>query len=144
MKLLQKIISKPHLFFFGIIPFSVILGLLLRNETVNFAYYGVAISFNCASIFTISSVFFSMIGLNYFSLLLVKKQPKKGLTVLHIVFQIISLTLFIYYILSMINLETSQEKQLLSFIFFIGFVFFLISILIHLVNFFISLLLKKE
>jgi hypothetical protein len=44
----------------------------------------------------------------------------------------------------MINLEISQEKQLLSFIFFIGFVFFLISILIHLINFFASLLLKKE
>jgi hypothetical protein len=137
-------ISKPHLLFFGIIPFNVILGLLLRNETVNFEYYGVAISLNCASIFSISSVFFSLIGINYFSLLLVKKQPKKGLTVLHIIFQIISLTLFIYYILSMINLEVRQENPLLFFIFFIGFVFFLISILIHLINFFVSLLLKKE
>lgn len=144
MKLLRKVISKPHLFFFGLIPFSIILGFLLRNETVNLAYYGVNISFNSASTFSISSVFFGLIGFDYFSLLLIKKQPIKRLTVVHIVLQIISLTLFIYYILSMTNFETRQEKQLLSFTFFIGFILFLISILIHLINFFASLFLKKE
>ena len=144
MKLFLKIISKPHLFFFGLIPFTITLGFLLRNETVSFAYYGITISFNCASILSISSVFFGLIGINYFSLHLVKKQPKKGLTIVHIIFQIISLTLFIYYILSMTNLEARQEKQLLSFTFFIGFILFLISILIHLINFSASLFLKKE
>jgi len=141
---MKRIISKPHLFFFGMIPFCLIVCFLYGKESINIAYYNVPISFDYVTIFSISSVFFGMIGLNYFSLILLKKEIKKGLTLLHLILQITSFVLFILYLFSMNNLESGQEKELLSFTFFISFFLFLVSILIHLINFFVSIFLQVE
>ena len=139
-----KILNKPHFFFFSLIPISLIIGLILNNQTLDFAYYGGAISFNYFSIFSISAVFFALIGLNYFSLILLKKQPKKWLTLFHIILQILSFVILTYYAFAIKNTETEPQKELLTLMFFIGFILFLISVLIHLLSFFISLLIKTE
>ncbi len=141
---MNKIIQKPHLFFFGLIPVALILGLIFKSQTLDFAYYGGNISFNYLSIFAMSSVYFGLIGLNYFSLKLINKPPKKWLSIMHIVIQVVALAILIYYILTINTLETNQEKQIINLVFFIGFILFLVSILVHLINFFTSLFLKTE
>lgn len=141
--MVKKIIAKPHLFFFFLIPISLVLGFIFKNESLGFDYLGTYLSFKYITLFSVSAVFFGLIGLNYFSLLLLKKQPRKWLTLFHILFQVIALVVLVYYILSNNNFESIQQKNVINFTFFIGFILFLTSILIHLINFFISLAIKK-
>ena len=141
---MKKIIQKPHLFFFGLGPIGIILGLIFKSQSLDFAFYGGNISFGYFSVFAMSSVYFALIGLNYFSLRLIEKPPKRKLSIIHILIQIIALILFLYYILTINDYETNQQKETVNFIFFIGFILFLASILVHLINFFVSLFLKTE
>lgn len=135
--MLKKIIAKPHLFFFGLVPLFLILGLFKResyiNLKVNYLNFDLDISLLCY----ISSVFFLLIGFNYFSLYWVQKYPKKALTISHIVLQLFSITPFILIVFSF-NFSQTYLVLVLSFI------IFLFSIIIHLINFFTSLFLKTK
>lgn len=135
--MLKKIIAKPHLFFFGLVPLFLILGLFKResyiNLKVNYLNFDLDISLLCY----ISSVFFLLIGVNYFSLYWIQKYPKKVLTISHIVLQSFSLIPFILIVFSF-NFNQTYLVLVLSFI------IFLFSIIIHLINFFTSLFLKTK
>ncbi len=141
---MQKIIQKPYLFFFGLVPITLILGFLFKKSGIDFDYYGGTVSINYWSLFLISSVFFALIGFNYFSLKWMNKQPKKWLTIIHVFLQIVSLLLLLYYILQTNSATDLQQKDVLNFILFIAFFIFLIASFIHLINFFLSLFLKVE
>ena len=82
---MKKFISKPHLFFFGLVPLFIILGLIkkdaLMDVNISYVYFELAISTLCY----LSAIFFSLIGLNYFSVLLSGKKLKKGLTITNII-----------------------------------------------------------
>ncbi|MDG1041195.1 MAG: hypothetical protein P8H13_01240 [Polaribacter sp.] len=146
---MKKFISKPHLFFFGLVPLFIILGLIkkdaLMDVNISYVYFELAISTLCY----LSAIFFSLIGLNYFSVLLSGKKLKKGLTITHIILQLIAFIPFIYLIISInndgnISSDSKSLVEKLVLFLFIGFFFFLLSILIHLINFFSSLFLKTK
>jgi hypothetical protein len=88
-------------------------------------------------------------GINYLSLYWVKKHPNNWLTSAHIILQIISL---IPYLVSIFNLDEGGNliatnlpfQENLNTILLISFFIFLASILVHLINFFSSLLLKGD
>ena len=77
-----KILNKPHFFFFSLIPISLIIGFILKNQTLDFAYYGGVISFNYFSIFSISAVFFALNWFKLFFFNLIKKTTKKMVNVI--------------------------------------------------------------
>ena len=147
---MKNIISKPHLFFFGLIPIILIVGYIYKDESIDinisYAYY--LISYKQLSYFF--AVFFGLIGLNYFSLYWAKRPTKKGLTIVHMVLQCLSLLLFftknnwnwldqeVYP--EGINISADYSNLVLIIAFFI----FLISAFVHLINFFISLLIKSK
>ncbi len=141
---MNRLINKPHLFFFGLTPIVLILGYFLKNKSYNIVYYGAIFPINYFDFFLISTIFFSLIGINYFSLSLVKRKPKKGLTIAHLVFQSIALILLVYYILQTGNTTNTSNESVLNLTLLSSFFTFLISLIIHLAIFFMSMLLGKD
>ena len=143
--MVKKIIAKPHLFFFGLVPIFVFIGLINREKFINinidYFYFDIKINLLCY----LSSIFLLLIGFNYFSLEWANKKPRKILTIFHLVLQIISLISFFILIFS-INTKGSFEIEILNnYLFFlVSFLIFLLSVFIHLINFFTSLFLKTK
>nr|WP_298993404.1 hypothetical protein [uncultured Polaribacter sp.] len=146
---MKKIIRKPHLFFFGLIPIFLIIGFINRNIpidiNISFIYYLINVDFWCY----VSAVYFGLIGINYLSLNIIKKEPKKGLTITHLVLQVLCLLPYLYAVLNLDengNLPNSSFFNSVEFnyIFIGGFLLFITSIFVHLINFFSSLLLKRD
>lgn len=146
---MKKLIYKPHLFFFALIPIFIILGFLNRNIpidiNISFIYYLINVDFWCY----VSAVFFGLVGVNYLSLNLIKKNPKKGLTITHILLQILCLIPYLFAVFKLDENGTLKNIEFLDDIGFenyliVGFILFILSIIIHLINFFISLLLKRD
>ena len=92
--MLKKIISKPYLFFFGLVPLFVIIGLLNMKSYINLSIDYLNFDLDISLLCNISAVFFLLIGFNYYSLFWVQKEPKKSLTITHIILQLISLIPF--------------------------------------------------
>ena len=142
---MKKIIIKPHLFFFGLVPIFVVIGVFnLKNYinlNIDYLNFDLSISLLC----NISAVFFLLIGFNYYALLWVQKEPKKPLTIAHIILQLISLIPFILLIFS-INFSKNNFSIFTNtnLILIISFIIFLISVFVHLINFFTSLFLKSK
>ncbi len=143
--MLKKIIAKPFLFFFGLVPLFLVIGFLKRdsflNINVDYIYFDINISLIC----NISAVFFLLIGFNYYSLFWAQKTPKKTLTIIHIVLQLLTIIPFLSVILSFKidgNISTNFVSN--NLILIVSFIVFLLSIFVHLINFFTSLFLKTE
>ena len=146
---MKKLIAKPHLFFFLLVPIFIILGFIKGDNaiSINIDYMQLNLKVNTLSY--LSAIFFMLIGINYFSVVLAGKNLKKGLTVLHIVLQLISFIPFFYILLTATKPEetvtnSQQILELFSLPVFVGFLFFLSAIFIHLINFFVSLFFKKQ
>lgn len=142
---MKKILTKPHIFFFGLALFFIVIIFINGKSTINisYLYYDIEVKTFCL----FSSLFFGLIGFNYFSIILANKQPKKWLTITHIVLQTIALVPFIYLLITAKNSSEPNLNQDLEFIIalnFIGFILFLLASFIHLINFFVSLFLKRE
>lgn len=146
---MKKIISKPYLFFFALVPIYIIIGLIKRNTpidlSISYIYYLINVDFWCY----VSAVYFALIGLNYFSLNWAQKYPNKWLTIAHILLQIISSLPYLYTIFKLDkNGDLKEGKFLwvidLESIFVISFFLFILSIFIHLINFFTSLFFKRD
>ena len=93
--MVKRIINKPHLFFFGLIPICIIVAFFSGNKTIDLnidgTYFVTEIKYWCY----FSAVFFGLIGLNYFSLVWTKKPPKKWLTITHLFLQILALVFLV-------------------------------------------------
>lgn len=137
------------MFFFALIPIYILLGIIKRNTpidiSVSYIYYLINVDFWCY----ISAVYFALIGINYFSLNWAKKKPNKWLTIIHILLQIISSLPYLY---TIFKLDTNGDLKEGKFLWFIdlesilvfSFSLFLLSVLIHLINFFTSLFLRRD
>lgn len=134
--MLKNIITKPHLFFFGLVPIFLCIAFFKKENylNLNIDYFNFDVSISLLS--NTAAIFFLLIGINYFSISWAKKTPKKALTSIHIFLQI--LTLIPYTILLI-----APNYALSYFIFILAFIIFLVSLLIHFINFFSSLLLKR-
>lgn len=146
---MKKLIAKPHLFFFGLIPLFIILGLIKGDNAISINIDYMQLNLKVSTLSYLSAIFFTLIGINYFSVVLAGKNLKKGLTVLHIVLQIVSFIPFFYILLTATKPEetvtnSQQILELFSLPVFVGFLLFLSAIFIHLINFFVSLFFKKQ
>ena len=135
---MNKIISKPHLFFFGLVPVFIIISLFSNDNAFTISIEATYFVIPYFPFFIFSAIYFTMIGINYFSLVWADKPPKKWLTTIHILLQILAIIL-----LFTPNILSSFSKYSNSII-VISFLIFLLSAFIHLINFFTSLLLKTE
>jgi len=89
-------------------------------------------------------LFFILIAINYTSLTITKKPPKKTLTILHIILQIAALAPLLYFIYNSDTPKTYQQVSQMNIILVMAFILFIIATVVHLINFMASLLAKKD
>ena len=140
----MKKFLRPHWFFLVLAIIMLVIGLLNRGKTIDLAYSGSLIKTSIWSVYMISAVFFGLIFINYFSIYLIGKKPKKWLTGFHIFLQLLALFPLFYFTLYQDSLTNYQEISAMNFILLISFVIFLMASLLHLINFMMSLFVKKD
>tara|TARA_R110001592_G_scaffold85244_2_gene251758 strand:+ start:5333 stop:5773 length:441 start_codon:yes stop_codon:yes gene_type:complete len=146
---MKKLITIPYLLFFWLIPVSIILAFIFKNDEISINYYNANFIVELKYIYYISAFYFCLIGFNYYAIYWSNKTPKKGLTLIHITLQIISFALLITHKNWSWLQSTNQTNENLvldnsNFILLISFSFFLLATLFHLFNFFLSLFSKSK
>lgn len=145
---MRKLIKKPHYFFFGLVPIFILIAIFKGENAVDINIHATYFVISVKHLCFISAIFFCLIGINYFSLIWMEKPPKKWLTIIHIILQVLSLIPFIYWLF----VEASEDLnsnywnfyQFMIVSLLIAFILFTLSVLIHLTNFLSSIFLKKE
>lgn len=141
---MKKIITKPQFFFFFLACVLLISGFLNKGNSIPLAIYGTSMDLKIWSLCLLSALFFVLIAINYLSLTITQRLPKRGLTIIHIVFQVIALVPFLYFIYTANVLRTYEQIFQMNVILILGFLLFIIASIIHLINFIMSLLAKKD
>lgn len=141
---MQKLITKPHLFFWGLAPIMGICALVFKDSLLRISYYNGVLDIKFRFLFLFSAIFFVLIGFNYYSLHWMKKFPRKWLSVSHIILQTLALLVLVYYAAVIDQKSTADSVEQLNMYFFFAFVIFLLATLVHLINFFVTLALKKS
>jgi hypothetical protein len=134
-------------FFFGLIPLFLIIAFFKGKNSFNINIHDIHFVSDVTSWCFISMIYFTLIGFSYFYLYSKKKLQKKWLIIIHLIFQIIVLIPFLYLLIVENNDSLSfknYEIHLFMVTYFIiaSFVF-IISIVLHFINFFTSLFLQK-
>ncbi|WP_299665609.1 hypothetical protein [uncultured Polaribacter sp.] len=146
--MVKKIIAKPHLFFFGLVPIFILIAFLSGDETIDINIHATYFIITNYHLYLFSAVFFAMIGINYFSLDWTEKPPNKWLTSIHILLQLIALFLLLTkHLWNWIGNQSYEGIQMINdnsnIVIFFSILIFFLSVFFHLINFFTSLFLKK-
>lgn len=146
---MNKVITRPYLFFFGLVPICILFSFLIGDKTLDINIYDTYLVITYFHFHLFSATYFAMIGLNYFALHWAEKPPKKGLTIVHLLLQIVAILLiFTNNNWNWIGQQPGSENPLLNdnsnIAIAISVLIFLLSAFIHLINFLTSILLKKE
>jgi hypothetical protein len=145
---LNKIIRQPYLFFFGLSIITFVASYIYIDKSLDSSFYVTYFVISYKYICQFLALFFIMIALNYFALNWIEKHPNKWLTITHLFLQILSLLLLItkdsWNWIGNNSLANYNPNNNANFLIFLSFFIFIISIFVHLVNFFTSLLLKRN
>lgn len=141
---MKKMIQKPQYFFLLLAVLLLVSGLINKGEVILISFESYYLNLDVWAAGLFSSIFFLLIAVNYASLTLTKKRPKKGLTIGHIVLQVIAIIPFLYYFFTADVKRSYDEIEFMNAIIVLSFVLFLLASFIHIINFMMSLLLKKE
>ena len=148
--MMKKLITKPHLFFFGLIPVIFLLELINKNEIITTNVKTTYINIELKYLNYFFTILFTVIGLSYFFLYQKKKKIKKQLTFFHITLQTIAFLLFYtknqwnwigdnsLYSKFNIPIDNSNSVILISILLFMLATFF------YVLNFFLSLFSKSK
>ena len=145
----QKIIAKPFLFFFWLVPIFIVIALTYTKIDIVLNIHDSYFVVSNNQFYLLSAIFFCMIGINYYALHWANRPPKKWLTIIHLVLQTVSLILVFTsnrwnWILGASNLEIDLTNENSKLIIVLSFLIFFFSIIIHIINFLISIFLKSE
>ncbi|QMU65234.1 MAG: hypothetical protein GKR88_13655 [Flavobacteriaceae bacterium] len=141
---MKKISNTPYMFFFGLVFFFLIISFFVGNKTFDIHIYNTYFTISNTRFCYFSSVFFGLIGVNYFSLHWVQKPPNKWLTGVHITLQTIAILFYILFLLVPDKAPESVGPTPNSdTILWIGFLVFLIATLVHLITFLIAIMKKQ-
>lgn len=147
---MKKLITKPHLFFFGLIPVIFLLELINKNEIITTNVKTTYINIELKYLNYFFTILFTVIVLSYFFLYQKKKKIKKRLTFFHIILQTIAFLLFFtknqwnwigdnsLYSKFNIPIDNSNSVILISILLFMLATFF------YILNFFLSLFSKSK
>ena len=141
---MKKVITKPQFIFLLLAIISLIIGFIYKNGEFIISIYSTYIIVKSWSITMFTSIFLVLIALNYTSLSFINKPHKRVLTIIHIALQITAL-IPLWYMISISNIKKSYEDEIIiNAVLVISFGVFLFATLIHLINFFMSLISKKD
>lgn len=146
---MKTLIRKPHPFFFALVPIFLILSLFRKDVIIDLYIQSTFIAIDVPFLCYLSAAFFALIGINYYVLHWGQKPTRASLTALHIIFLLPALMFFIYSMFSftkthgtIVDSYTSSLND--SLLFSVAMALFIIATLLHFVNFFMSLLAKRE
>jgi hypothetical protein len=141
---MNRILERPQFLFFALIPIVLILGFMIKDNSITINIHEIYIVLEAWIMCLYAAVFFLMIGLNYSIISFAKKKPRRKLTVLHIVLQVLALIVFLYIFSTAGSLKSYEEEAQLALLFLLSFLVFLIATLLHFINLIVSFLRKKE
>ncbi len=136
---MKKLLKKPQSLFIILAVFMMILGYYKQGTQLDFSYFLSFLLVDVWSVALISAVFFILISINYASLSLAGKKPLRFLTIAHVLLQIFALISLVYYMIKAIPNQQTENLGQSNIILLFSFIIFIISVLIHLINFFYSL-----
>lgn len=137
-------IFRPHIFFLLLALMMVCIGLMTNNNNLDLAMFGAIIKVKSLVLCLVSAFFFLLIFVNYLSIYIVGKKPKRLLSALHIIFQVIALVPFIYFLFKAKYFTNYTDISNMNTVLLIAFILFLLASLIHIINFTVSLFLKQD
>lgn len=140
---MKKFLKTPQAFFIFLSIITLIIGFIKKGNFIDLNYFMTFLKIDVWSLSVVSSVFYLLIGINYFSLILSGKKPRKILTIIHIVLQIVSIIPFFYIMITTNSSLSPESVTLNNIILAVSFVVFILSLVIHLINFFASIF-KQE
>lgn len=144
MKKMKKLIKTPQTFFIFLAILMIITGVSKEGSKLDFNYFLAFLLIDVWSVSLVSAVFFVLISFNYVSLYFTNKKPNNILTYLHISLQILALLPLLYYMWTSSPKNLSQNVSSSNITLLISFFIFLLSVTIHLINFFYSLFKKNN
>lgn len=139
---MKILLQKPQYFFFALIPVFLIFSWWGIEKYVNLAFFNSYLSVKISHWSMLSALFAALIGINYVLVGWAKKKLIVALSFTHIILQFLSTIGFIYSLLKIGKQDfdnATNYHQILSISFFV----FLISIVTHMFNFFLSLFKKS-
>ena len=131
---------KIQYFFIFLALVMLIFGLLNKENSIPIAMYGVVLEINIFTFSIISTIFFLLVSINYFSLFILNKPSKLGFNSAHIFFQSLALILLFYVMLASTKTIDYSEVARLNIILILSTFLFIISVFLHLISFFSSLI----
>lgn len=143
-RLLMKKFLRPQWFFLLISILMLVIGYLNKENNLNLTLFGAIIKVSSFSICLLSAFFFFLIFINYSALYLINKKPKKPLTIIHIVLQLIAVIPFIYFLFTSKYFNDYSSISEMNLVLFLAFILFLIASVIHIINFVLSLFQSQD
>lgn len=138
--------NKPHKFFFFLMPVFFVAGLLGLKKSIDISFFSSYLVVRVSHWFFLATIFCALIGINYFLITWAKKKPNKILSIIHILLQSVASLPFLIclYVLSSSDYLENESFNTFDFygILYLSFIIFLISIVVHIFNFFLSLFQK--
>lgn len=142
--MIQKVIHKPHLFFLWLVPIILLAGYLNRDNTILFNVHDIYLLIDVWHMSLLSSIFFGLVCINYYLLASNQKRLNTTLTKIHLSLQVIVLIPLLFYFFTP-EADRSIEGSIdMNMILGLSFFIFLLATILHFINFFISLLRKKQ
>ena len=140
---MKRLLKTPQAFFILLAILIMAVGIYKDGAQLDLNYFLAFLLVDVWSVALVSALFFVLISVNYASLSLTEKKAKKSLTIVHIVLQIIALIPLVYFMLTADEKASGESVAYSNIVLLISFFIFLVSVIVHLINFFYSLL-KKE
>lgn len=139
-----KKLKTPQAMFVLLAIFILVIGAYKKGTQLDLNYFLNFLYIDVWSVAIVSSVFFILMSVNYASLSIVGKKPHKMMTIAHIGLQIIALLPLVYFMMTA-KKEAQPEKLAFSnTVLLISFVVFVVSVILHLINFFFSMIKRNN
>lgn len=140
---MKKFLKTPQSFFISLSIITLIIGFIKKGSLIDLNYLANYLLIDVWSLCVISVILFILVSVNYASISFVGKKPRKILTIIHIALQLISIIPY-YYIILTVDINTDSGDGITkNIILLLSFVVFILSLVIHLINFFASIF-KQE
>jgi len=141
---MRKIIDRPQILFVFLAIFTLVSAFVNKGNMLQVAMYATYVNIEIWAVGMFSFVFFLLIAVNYTSITVVGKKAKRGLTITHVFLQLVSLFPLLYFMFTSEQERTYDEVTQMNIILIFAFVVFIIATVVHLINFIMGLLSKKE
>lgn len=141
---MRKIINRPQVLFVSLAVIMLISSLINKGSSIQVAMYSTYVDLDIWITGVFSAVFFILIAVNYTSLTITRKKPRVSLTVTHIVLQLMAIFPLLYFFFTADRVRSFDQISQMNLILIFAFALFIIATVVHLINFVVGLLSKKE